>query len=86
MLKIEKQCLAILSCMDKWHHYLFGKHDIKVHSDHQPLKTIFKKPLSRALCKLQRKMLKLQKYQVTVRYNKEEELFADTVSRSNQCP
>ena len=35
--QIEKRCLAIVSCMDKWHHYLCGKHDIKVHSDHQPL-------------------------------------------------
>ena len=58
MLK-SRICLAIVSCMDKWHHYLYDEHDIKVHSDHQPLKTIFKKPLSRALCRLQRMMLKL---------------------------
>ena len=25
--------------MDKWHQYLFGKYDITVHSDHQPLGT-----------------------------------------------
>ena len=34
--------------MDKWHYYLCGKHEITVHSDHQPLETIVKKPLSRA--------------------------------------
>ena len=34
--------------MDKWHYYLNGKHDITVRSDHQPLDTIFKKPLNRA--------------------------------------
>ena len=44
--QIEKECLAIVSCMEKWHHYLYGKQDITVHSDHQPLETIFKKPLS----------------------------------------
>ena len=81
--QIEKECLAIVSCMDKWHYYLYGKHDITVHSDHQPLETIFKKPLSRALRILQRMMLKLQKYQFTVRYKKGKELFiADTLSRS----
>ena len=41
--KIEKECLAIVSCMDKWHQYLYDKHDITVHTDHQPLETIFKK-------------------------------------------
>lgn len=65
--------------MDKWHYYLYGKHDITVHSDHQPLETIFKKPLSRAPRRLQRMMLKLQKYQ----FKKGKELFiADTLSRS----
>ena len=39
--QIEKECLAIVSCMDKWHQYLYGKQDITVHTDHQPLETIF---------------------------------------------
>lgn len=77
--QIQKECLSIVSCMDKWHYYLYGKHDITVHSDHQPLETIFKKPLSRAPRRLQRMMLKLQKYQ----FKKGKELFiADTLSRS----
>ena len=57
--QIEKECLAIVSCMDKWHYYLHGKHDITVHWDHQPQETIFKKPLSRAPRRLQKMMLKL---------------------------
>ena len=46
--QIEKECLAIISCMDKWHQYLYRKHSITVHTDHQPLETIFKKPLCKA--------------------------------------
>ena len=81
--QIEKECLAIVSCMDKWHQYLYGKHDITVHTDHQPLETIFKKPLSKAPRRLQRMMLKLQRYQFSVRYKKGKELYvADTLSRA----
>ena len=77
--QIEKECLAIVSCMDKWHQYSYDKHDITVHTDHQPLKTIFKKPLSKAPCRLQRMMLKLQKYQFTVRYKKGKELYVAVI-------
>ena len=81
--QIEKECLAIVCCMDKWHQYLYGKHDITVHTDHQPLETIFKKPLSKAPRRLQRMMLKLQRYQFIVRYKKGKELYvADTLSRA----
>ena len=52
-----------------------------VHSDHQPLETIFKKPLSRALRRLQRMMLRLQNYHFTVQYKKRKELLvADYLS------
>ena len=81
--QIEKECLAIVSCMGKWHQYLYGKHDITVHTDHQPLETIFKKPLSKAPCRLQGMMLKLQRYQFSVQYKKGKQLYvADTLSRA----
>ena len=76
--QIEKESLQ------SWHQYLYGKHDITVHTDHQPLETIFKKPLSKAPRRLQRMMLKLQSYQFTVRYKKGKELYAaDTFSRAS---
>ena len=81
--QIEKECLAIVTCMHKWHQYLYGKSNITVHTDHQPLETIFKKPLSLAPRRLQRMMLKLQRYQFTVSYKKGKELYvADTLSRA----
>ena len=80
--QIEKEFLAIVSCMEKWH-YLYGKHEITVHSDHQPLETILRKPLSRAPRRLQRMMLRLLNYHFTVQYKKGKELFvADTLSRA----
>ncbi|PFX13729.1 Retrovirus-related Pol polyprotein [Stylophora pistillata] len=78
---ISRECLAIVSCMEKCYHYLYGKRDITVHSDHQPLETIYKKPLSRTPRRLQGMMLRLQNYQFTVQYMKGKELFvADTLS------
>ena len=69
--------------MDKCHQYLYEKKEITVHTDHQPLETIFKKLLSKASRRLQRMMLKLQRYQFTVRYKKGKELYvADTLSRA----
>ena len=81
--QIEKECLAIVTCMSKWHQYLYGKKDILVHTDHQPLETIFKKPLSKAPQRLQRMMLKLQQYDFSVQYKKGKEMYiADTLSRA----
>ena len=79
--QIEKECLAIVTCMNKWHQYLYGKQDITVHTDHQPLESIFKKPISKAPRRLQRMML--LDYQFKVTYKKGKELHvADTLSRA----
>ena len=50
--------------------YLYGKQDVVLHSDHQPLETIFKKPLSKAPRRLQRMMPQLQPFKFTVVYKK----------------
>ena len=31
--QIEKECVAIVTCMNKWHQYLYGKQDITVHTE-----------------------------------------------------
>ena len=66
--QIEKECLAIVTCMNKWHQYLYGKQHISVHTDHQPLEPIFKNPISKAPSRLQRMMLKHLEYQFKVTY------------------
>ncbi|XP_068717040.1 uncharacterized protein [Montipora capricornis] len=80
---IEKECLAIKVACTKFYQYLYGKKNVAVHSDHQPLETIFKKPLSKAPRRLQRMMLQLQPFKFTVVYKKGKYMYlADTLSRA----
>ena len=82
--QIEKECLAIVSACDKWDLWLYGQ-EIIVHTDHQPLETIFRKPLRAAPRRLQKMMLRLQRYNVKVHYKKGTSLvLADTLSRATQ--
>ena len=81
--RIEKECLAIKVACTKFYQYLYGKQDVVVHSDHQPLETIFKKPLSSAPKRLQHMMLQLQSFKFTVVYKKGKYMYlADTLSRA----
>ena len=80
---IEKECLAIKVACTKFYQYLYGKQDVIVHSDHQPLETIFKKPLNQAPKRFQRMMLQLQPFKFTVVYKKGKYMYlADTLSRA----
>ena len=80
---IEKECLAIKVACTKFYQYLYSKQDVVVHSDHQPLETIFKKPLRSAPKRLQRMMLQLQPFKFTVVYKKGKYMYlADTLSRA----
>ena len=51
--QIENQMLAIVFAMTRFHAYVYGKHDVTVHSDHKPLMAIVKKPLTAAPTRLQ---------------------------------
>ena len=62
--------------------YVYGR-NIKVQSDHKPLEIILKKSLVLAPKRLQRMMLRLQKYDLEVVYKKGEQMYmADTLSRA----
>ena len=74
--QIEKECLAIVEAFSR-------KDSITVHTDHQPLQSIFQKDLISAPKRLQKMMLFLQRYNFTVTYRKGSSLFlADTLSRA----
>ena len=80
--QIEKETLAICAACEKWDLWLYGK-TITVHSDHQPLETIFRKPLAKAPKRLQRLIMRLQRYTLNVVYKKGTSLvLADTLSHS----
>ena len=80
--QIEKECLAIVSACDKWDLWIYGR-EVNVQTDHQPLETIFKKPLHSAPRRLQKMMMRLQRYNIRVTYKKGTSLMlADTLSRA----
>ncbi|XP_052396170.1 uncharacterized protein K02A2.6-like [Carassius gibelio] len=80
--QIEKECLAIVFGMEKFHQYTYGR-KVTVHSDHKPLENIVRKPLLNTPKRLQRMLLRLQRYDIEVKYIPGKDmLLADTLSRS----
>lgn len=54
-----------------------------IETDHQPLVTILKKPMHAVPARLQRMMLRLQKYSITLIYKSGKQMhLADTLSRA----
>ena len=82
--QIEKELLAVVFAAEKFHQYVYGKHSVMVHSDHKPLEYIWKKPLSKTPPRLQRLMLRLQPYDLIIRYVPGKYMYmADTLSRAH---
>lgn len=80
--QIEKEMLAIVFSLQKFHQYTFGRHTT-VHSDHKPLEAIVKKPLAKAPRRLQGMLLRVQQYDIEVIYCKGKEMhIADMLSRA----
>ncbi|XP_028407548.1 uncharacterized protein K02A2.6-like [Dendronephthya gigantea] len=80
--QIEKELLAVTFACNKFHDYIMGK-NVTVESDHKPLEIIMKKPLLTAPMRLQRMMLQLQRYDLSLVYKKGSQLhIADMLSRA----
>ena len=80
---IEKELLAVLFGCERFHQHIYGK-KVQVQSDHKPLESIMKKPLSSAPARLQRMLLRLQKYDITLTHKPGKEMvLADTLSRAH---
>lgn len=81
--QIEKELLAIVFACDRFDAYVYGRDLVNVETDHKPLEAFFMKSLASAPKRLQRMLLRLQKYSLKVKYKKGREmLLADTLSRA----
>ena len=73
--------MAIVYGVERFHQFTYGR-PVTVESDHKPLEVIHQKPLSVAPRRLQKMMMRLHHYDVTITYKKGSEmLLADTLSR-----
>lgn len=79
--QIEKELFAVLFGCKRFHQYLYGRHVI-VESDHKPLESVMRKPLAAAPPRLQRMILQLQRYDISITHKPGKQIpVADTLSR-----
>ena len=80
---IERELLAVVFGCERFHTYVFGSH-FTVETDHKPLENIAQKSLANTPPRLQRLMLRLQRYDIEIRYKPcKEILLSDALSRLN---
>lgn len=74
--------LAVVFGCQRFHQFIYGK-QTDIETDHKPLESIFKKSIGSAMPRIQRMLLKLQPYQLSVIHKLGKEMFvADTLSRA----
>ena len=78
--QIEKELLAIVFGLDRLEQYVQGR-PVKVETDHKPPESIFKKSLISAPKRLQRMMLRLQKYHLKAMYKKGSEAMSTRIRK-----
>ena len=80
--QIEKELLSVVFGVEKFSEFLYGRHFV-VETDHKPLESIVRKSLLSSPKRLQRMLLRLQKYDLEVVYKRGVEMYmADTLSRA----
>ena len=80
--QIEKEQLGVVFACERFHTYIYGR-AVTVETDHKPLIAISTKHLCDAPPRLQRLLLRIQKYDMKLEYTPGKELIvADTLSRA----
>ena len=67
--QIEKELLAIVFAVEKFHQYIYGS-EVIVQSDHKPLENIFKKLIYKSVPRIQLMRMRLMRYNLSVGYKK----------------
>lgn len=81
--QVEKEMLAIVFAVTKFHTYLYGRKNTIVETDHQPLIRIMQKPLYRIPLRLQKMRMRLQGYDLCIQYKRGTDIpVADALSRA----
>ncbi|UYV77008.1 hypothetical protein LAZ67_14002803 [Cordylochernes scorpioides] len=79
--QIEKELLAIVFGCERFQYYIWGN-DVIVETDHKPLLSIVKKPLEKLSPRLQRMVLRLMRFQISLKFTPGKNMFvADHLSR-----
>ena len=82
--QIEKELLAILHGCEHFHQYIYGR-TVVVETNHKPLEAIVTKPRYRAPIRLQRMLLRLQQYDISVVHKPGKQMhIADALSRATK--
>jgi len=82
--QIEKELLSIVFTLERFRTYVYARHVI-VETDHKPLLAIHKKTLASAPKRLQRMLLRLQRYDFDLEHVAGSKLIlADTLSRAHE--
>ncbi|XP_041483070.1 uncharacterized protein K02A2.6-like [Lytechinus variegatus] len=80
--QIEKELLAMTYGCEKFHQYIYGQ-KIEVETDHKPLIPLFVKSLADCPLRIQRLLIRVQRYDLKVSYTPGKYMFtADTLSRA----
>lgn len=81
--QIEKECLVIVFACKRFSLYLYRREKIIVEPDHKPLQAISKKSVFAAPCRLQRNVLRLQRYSLDVQCKPGSQMYiVDHLSRA----
>ncbi|GFN85061.1 retrovirus-related pol polyprotein from transposon 297 [Plakobranchus ocellatus] len=80
--QIEKELLAVVFGLERFENLTYGQH-VTVLSDHKPLEAILNKPICLSSLRLQRMLIRLHKFHITLNYKQGKNMFiSDILSRA----
>lgn len=81
--QIEKECLGLAYGLEIFHCYIYGLPTFTIETDHRPLVSIIKKSLNEMSPRIQRLIMKMQRYDFELIYTPGKHLvLADALSRA----